>query len=89
MRILLTSAAIAMSLSGASIAYAASESNEAADSGQRVICKEQRKTGTRFTTKTCRTAAQWNKMAEEHRAAAKDMVDRPKILACGPNGCGG
>ena len=78
MRVFLA-AALAISLPPTSPAYAAPETNEAVDKGQRIVCKEQRKTGTRFTTKTCRTAAQWDKMAEEHRANAKEMIDRPQI----------
>jgi hypothetical protein len=79
MRIFPAMAAIAISLPATSMAYAAPETNAAVDAGQRIVCKEQRKTGTRFTTKTCKTAAQWDKMAEEHRANAKEMIDRPQI----------
>jgi hypothetical protein len=87
MRVLLAVAAFALSLPMHSTSYAMSEGAEAADAGQKIICKERRKTGTRFTTRTCKTADQWDKMAEEHRASAKEMIDRPQIPTCGPNGC--
>jgi hypothetical protein len=55
--------------------------------GDRMICKYRQQTGTRFKTKTCKTAAQWEAMAEEHRNALKQIVDLPQIKVCGPNGC--
>ena len=88
MRILVAMAAIGLTISMSSAVHANSGASEAVDAGQKIVCKERRKTGTRFTTKTCRTAAQWDKMAEEHRANAKEMIDRPQILKSGPNGCG-
>lgn len=64
----------------------AAAGNEAKD-GDRMVCKYSLQTGTRFKTKTCKTAAEWEAMAEEHRNGLKDMVDRPQIKVCGPNGC--
>ena len=59
-----------------------------ADDGDKMICKYRAQTGTRFKTKVCKTAAQWEEMAEQHRAGAKELVDRPQILVCGPQtGC--
>ena len=50
-----------------------------ADSAESMICKYRQETGTRFKTKTCRTAAQWEEIAEQNRAGLKDLVDRPQI----------
>lgn len=47
--------------------------------GQKMICKYRQETGTRFKTKTCKTAAQWEEMAENNRSGLKEMVDRPQI----------
>jgi hypothetical protein len=79
MRVLLVIATLAVSVPIQSPLYATSEGADAADAGQKIICKERRKTGTRFTTRTCKTAAQWDKMAEEHRANAREMIDRPQV----------
>lgn len=49
------------------------------DSSDRMICKYRQETGTRFRTKICRTAAQWEEMAEQSRAGLKELVDRPQI----------
>lgn len=49
------------------------------DSADRMICKYQLQTGTRFKTKVCKTAAQWEEMAEQNRAGLKELVDRPQI----------
>lgn len=46
---------------------------------QRVICKNQTPTGTRFPVRTCRTAAQWETMAEENRRNYSDAQNRPLI----------
>lgn len=59
-----------------------------AGDGDKMICKYRAQTGTRFKTKVCKTAAQWEEMAEQHRAGAKELVDGPQILVCGPQtGC--
>jgi hypothetical protein len=79
MRIFLAMAAVVLAFPVSSAVHAKAGASEAADAGEKIICKERRKTGTRFTTKTCKTAAQWEKMSEEHRASAKEMVDRPQI----------
>lgn len=60
-----------------------------AEDDSKMICKYRLQTGTRFKTKTCKTAAQWEELAEQHRNGLKETVDRPQILVCGPqNGCG-
>lgn len=52
---------------------------EKADSADRMICKYRQETGTRFKAKVCKTAAQWEEMAEQNRAGLKELVDRPQI----------
>jgi hypothetical protein len=53
--------------------------NENANSDDRMVCKRQKKTGTRFESKTCKTAAQWETMAEQNRRDAAEMVNRPQV----------
>ena len=48
----------------------------------KIVCKTQAEKGTRFTSKTCKTRAEWDQMAEEHKRAAKELVDRPKVNTC-------
>lgn len=57
------------------------------ESEERMVCKYQMQTGTRFKTKVCKTAAQWEEMAEAHRKGLTDLVNRPQIKVCGPSGC--
>lgn len=86
MRILLPAMAIILSTSYAPLVHA--DDGEGAQSEDRLVCKHRKKTGTRFTTKICKTAAQWDRMAEEHRAGLRDLVDRPQAKICGPQtGC--
>lgn len=87
MRCFLAIVALGIGISTSSVAYAKSEAGGATDADQKIVCKHQRKTGTRFTTKICKTTAQWEKMAEAHRAGLKELVDRPIINSCGPSGC--
>jgi hypothetical protein len=54
----------------------AAEKDGAAD---RMICKYRQETGTRFKTRVCMTAGQWEEMAEQNRAGLKELVDRPQI----------
>jgi hypothetical protein len=49
------------------------------EAGERMICKYRQETGTRFKAKVCKTAAQWEEMAENNRSGLKEMVDRPQI----------
>jgi hypothetical protein len=40
----------------------------------RIVCKTESKVGTRFPTRICRTRAEWDQIAEEHRRAGAEMV---------------
>lgn len=87
MRIFLAVATLALGLSTGTASIANSEGPKAV-SGNKIVCKHRRQTGTRFTKKVCKTEAEWEAMAENHRAGLKELVDRPQIKVCGPNGCG-
>lgn len=43
------------------------------------VCESSAKTGTRFRTKTCRTPAQWERMAEEAKRNYNETHDRPTV----------
>jgi hypothetical protein len=43
---------------------------------QQMICKRVMSTGTRFTTKDCRTRAEWNQLTADSRQATLDMTSR-------------
>lgn len=45
----------------------------------KIVCKSKPRTGTRFVNKTCRTAAEWEAIAEFSRRAAAEMVNRPVV----------
>ena len=45
----------------------------------RQVCKREARTGTRFTSTTCKSAAEWERMREQHMRDAKEMIDRPVI----------
>lgn len=47
--------------------------------GDRVVCKTQRKTGTRLGSRICRTVDQWERITEENRRTAHELIDRPSI----------
>ena len=50
-----------------------------ARSDQALVCKEKAKTGTRFRSKTCHTRADWDKIAEQHKREADEMINRRMI----------
>ena len=77
----ITAFAALLSVAPAANVHASEKSEE------RMVCKYQLQTGTRFKTKVCKTAAQWEEMAEAHRKGLNELVDRPQIKVCGPNGC--
>ena len=47
--------------------------------GDKLVCKVEAKTGSRFPTKTCRTKAEWEQIRMQHQRELKEMIDRPKI----------
>lgn len=46
---------------------------------EKQVCKSRGQTGTRFRKKTCRTAQQWEQMAETAKRNAGDMINRPNV----------
>ncbi len=44
-----------------------------------VVCKMQKRTGTRFATKICYTRAQWMQIAEQNKRDFAEARDRPVI----------
>lgn len=55
------------------------ETEQPAKDPNKIICKSKAKTGTRFPTKTCRTRAEWEQIAEAAKRDAKDVLDQPII----------
>lgn len=53
----------------------------------RLICRRESKANSRFTTKVCKTAAEWDKRAETARQALADTQQRPTVMVCPPTGC--
>ncbi|APZ99560.1 hypothetical protein BWQ93_14505 [Sphingopyxis sp. QXT-31] len=51
----------------------------AVDPKDKLVCKRQQATGTRFFKKICKTAAQWDALAEQHRRDLREAIDRPQI----------
>lgn len=58
------------------------------DPKDKIVCKRTQKTGTRFYDKVCKTAAQWELMAEEARRGLSEQVNRPQqnVQPAGPGG---
>ena len=50
----------------------------------KVVCRYEQKTGSRFQTRTCHTNKEWDEMREQQMRAAKEMIG-PLIGAC-PSG---
>ncbi|MGX7953217.1 hypothetical protein ACWPM1_11715 [Tsuneonella sp. HG249] len=44
-----------------------------------LVCKSQKKTGTRFATKTCYTRKQWDDLTEANKRNYAEMRDRRTI----------
>ena len=64
------------------ITAAATQSELPPDKEKR-ICKYMEGTGTRFKKKTCRTAEQWEAMAEASKAALGTMRNQPRGMQDG------
>jgi|KBSSwiStaDraftv2_1062776.scaffolds.fasta_scaffold25622_1 hypothetical protein len=61
----------------------------AAQDTDRLVCKYELKTGTRFKERMCKSFKEWEAQREQHRRAAHEMIDTPKICGGGgnPEGC--
>lgn len=46
---------------------------------QKVVCKREAKTGTRFPTKICKTRAQWVEITESTKHMAAENFNKPSI----------
>ena len=44
-----------------------------------LVCKNQKKTGTRFATKICHTRKQWEEIAEANKRGFAESRDRPAV----------
>jgi hypothetical protein len=75
--LLLTIASISLVAIPASAPAAASA--EAAGASDKLVCKLKPRTGTRFPSKTCRTTAEWDQIAEQNKRDAADMTNRPVL----------
>ena len=77
----LTTAAIAVGFAALSTGTAIAGEDKAKlgskdDPGKRV-CRSVLPTGSRFTTRVCRTAAEWDKLAEEAGEGGRKMATAP------------
>ena len=71
-------AAVSASAGAQTSAVSPSEAERSAEDSK-VICKGEKKTGTRFGKRVCKTAAQWERMRQEQQRGAKEMIDRAVI----------
>lgn len=77
MRIMaLTAMIVALAASAATPSLAEEKSDKPEE---KMVCKRMQQTGTRFASRTCHTAAEWDKIAEEHRRAMAETINRPMI----------
>jgi hypothetical protein len=68
----------------AAVAFPAIAQTDApAKDPDQVICKQEKKPNSRFTTKTCHTRAEWNAIAEQNKRAYSEQRDRPAIVPPG------
>ncbi|HEV7340566.1 MAG TPA: hypothetical protein VGN68_02940 [Sphingopyxis sp.] len=76
---LLASAALLMGApAGAHMSEPPSDAT-ATDEKERLVCKRAKRTGTRFESKICKTAAAWKALTEQHERDAGEMINRPVI----------
>ena len=66
-------------LAGLTLSMPNAAAKTRAETKERMICKSEPETGTRFQRKTCRTAVEWDEIAEANRQAASEMANRPQI----------
>jgi hypothetical protein len=52
----------------------------------RLVCRRESKPNTRFTSKVCKTAAEWEERAKAAQQAFEDVRGRPTVKICPPVG---
>lgn len=57
--------------------------NSALDPGNKMVCKSVARGGSRLTDRECKTAADWDKIAEAAHRGAQDMFNKPGFRQCG------
>src|SRR4051812_24370298 len=57
----------------------------------KVVCRYEASTGSRFSSRVCHTNKEWNDIRENTLRAAHEFIDRPQIETCrdSPTNCGG
>jgi hypothetical protein len=53
---------------------------------EKMVCKAEQRAASRATTKTCKTAAEWEAIAEQAKRDVGEIAGKPRI---NPVGCGG
>jgi hypothetical protein len=68
-------------LAGAILALAtpAQAKTTSANDPDKIVCKREKRSNSRFTQQTCHTRAQWLAIAEEQKRAYAEQRDRPVI----------
>jgi len=46
---------------------------------EKMVCKRQKDTGTRFQRKTCRSVQQWDQIREQQMRDAREFIDKPVV----------
>lgn len=75
-----------MSLLIAAMLAAAQEPAPPPTPAERVVCKYEARTGTRFKKHICHTRGEWEAMAAAAQRNAHEMADRPRIPLYDPSG---
>ena len=66
---------IALLVSASLSAPAALAAGDAPKDKGKLVCKSERKTGTRFPKRTCYRKADWEKITEANRRAAEELLN--------------
>ena len=91
-RFVATAALLAATISGSASAQqpTGTSSDDIVVTGQqyanKVVCRYEQNTGSRFQVRTCHTNKEWDEMREQHLRAAHEMFDKPLIGTCPEGG---
>lgn len=60
---------------------------QAQENPDRVVCRRETTTGTRFVKRTCRTVAEWEEITDQSQQSFREVQSRPVTPLCPPSGC--
>lgn len=86
MQSLLYSVAILLNAAVLGQSTSSTDETQASEADNRMVCRNIRKTGTRFDTRICKRVSEWRTIEDKSTTAVREIQGRPQINCTTPSG---